>query len=210
MSEKGSGRPLIVPVFIPNQGCPHRCIFCHQENITSQKAEPMDMGTLQAVLDGALRSPGFDPARNPQIAFYGGTFTRLPIARIRQFLDTVGPYLAKGAFGSVRISTRPDALDDERIKLLRGYGVTTVELGVQSMDDGVLTRTRRGHTAEDTIEAVALLRRHGMQVGIQLMPGLPGDSGAVFSKTVGQVIALRPDMVRLYPTLVIEGTELAE
>lgn len=202
-------RPLIVPIFIPNQGCPHRCIFCHQESITGQSCHPLKPAAIRATIETALRSPRFKAGQRAEIAFYGGTFTRLPIGTMKAYLEAVKPFLDRGLFHAIRISTRPDALDPERLDLLSRFGVSTVELGTQSMNDEVLDLSKRGHKAGDTVEAVYLLRGHGFRVGIQLMPGLPGDSEAGFLDTVDQVIALDPDMVRLYPAVVIEGTEMA-
>jgi len=160
-------------------------------------------------LERAILSDGFDPGRRPEAAFYGGTFTGLPKDRMTALLEAVRPFIQQGSFVSIRVSTRPDALDRERLELLKGYGVSTVELGAQSMVDRVLELSHRGHSARDTSDAVAVLRRHGFGVGIQLMPGLPGDSRRTFMTTVDKVKALAPDMVRLYPTVVIRGTELA-
>jgi len=160
-------------------------------------------------LDQAVHSPSYDEGRDPQAAFYGGTFTGLPVARMKEFLEAVRPYIEDGRVRSIRVSTRPDALDEERLKVLKAHHVRTVELGVQSMDDRVLIRARRGHTAQDVAAAVRVLKQEGFQVGVQLMPGLPGDSEEIFRSTIEAVIALRPDMVRLYPALAIAGTALA-
>ena len=203
-------KPLIVPVFIPNQGCPHRCVFCDQEKITAQPSRPVDGQTVRDLLDLARRSPSFSGRKHREIAFYGGTFASLPEARIRELLGAVSPYLQEGIVHSVRVSTRPDSLDEEKAARLRELGVDTVELGAQSMEDEVLRMTRRGHRAEDTERTATLLKRQGFRVGIQLMPGLPGDSAGTFSATVQKVIRIKPDMVRLYPVVVIRGTELAQ
>ena len=202
-------KPLIVPIFIPNLGCPNRCIFCEQEKITSQSSHKINREHVKKVLDKAINSKNFDVRREPEVAFYGGTFTRLPLGRMKELIEAVVPYIRKGFFRSIRVSTRPDALDKERLEVMKGYGVNTIELGAQSMDDEVLLLSQRGHTAEDTVRAVQILKRMGFRVGIQLMPGLPGDSNEKFRSTITQVIALQPDMVRLYPALVIRGTELA-
>jgi histone acetyltransferase (RNA polymerase elongator complex component) len=206
---KGRPKHLIVPIFIPNQGCPHRCIFCEQERITSQVGQSVDGKHVKTILDRSIRTKDFNRQPNPEVAFFGGTFTRLPTSRIRELLETVNPYIQKGLFRSIRVSTRPDALDEERLELMKSYGVLTVELGAQSMDNEVLSLSKRGHTAGDTINAVQILREKGFRVGIQLMPGLPGDSEKKIHSTITEVIKLHPDMVRLYPTLVIQGTELA-
>jgi histone acetyltransferase (RNA polymerase elongator complex component) len=203
-------KPLIVPVFIPNQGCPHRCVFCDQEKITSQPARPVDGQRVRDLLDQARQSTLFFARRHREIAFYGGTFASLPEKTIRELLGVVAPYLQGGIFHSVRVSTRPDSLDEKKAALLKALGVSTVELGSQSMDDDVLRMTGRGHTAGDTEKAAELLRQHRFKVGIQLMPGLPGDSAERFCTTVQKVIRIKPDMVRLYPVVVIRGTELAQ
>ncbi|SPD75519.1 conserved hypothetical protein [uncultured Desulfobacterium sp.] len=202
-------RPLIVPIFIPHLGCPHRCVFCEQKRITSQKDLPVSEEHIIGIIERAIHSAGFDPNRNPEIAFYGGTFTGLPFDQMLFLLETVFPYITKGLFRGIRVSTRPDAVNDERLKAIRHYNVSTVELGAQSMDDQVLTLSERGHSSDDTARAVRLLRQYGLSVGIQLMPGLPGDSADKFHSTVTKVIDLKPDMVRLYPALVIKGTGLA-
>jgi histone acetyltransferase (RNA polymerase elongator complex component) len=129
---------------------------------------------------------------------------------MESLLKAVKPYLREGLFTSIRVSTRPDAIDEKRLDLMKAYGVLTVELGAQSMDDDVLALSKRGHGALDTVRSVQLLRQQGLKVGIQLMPGLPGDSENKFMKTVDEVITLQPDVVRLYPAVVIKGTELAE
>ena len=208
MSNRRQKGSLIVPIFIPNQGCPHRCVYCKQETITNQSNQPVSTINIKKILDGAIQSNRFDASSGPEVAFYGGTFTRLSKTRMVKLLEAVAPYLRKGFFRSIRVSTRPDALDMERLNLMRRFGVSTVELGAQSMDEEVLKLTERGHTGKDTIESVHLLKRHGFRVGIQLMPGLPGDSERRFMKTVETVVELQPDMVRLYPTIIIRGTEL--
>lgn len=210
MSIKRSKRPLIVPIFIPNHGCPNRCIFCRQETITSQPNRPIDRSRINEVLDTALESDRVHSSCNREIAFYGGTFTRLPIPRIIELLTAVNPYIRQGYFKTIRISTRPDAIDKKRLDLIKNFGVSIVELGVQSLDNEVLSASRRGYTAEDAIGAIHMLNDHELKVGIQLMPGLPGDSYDRFMKTIEAVSRLKPDMVRLYPVLVIKGTKLEE
>jgi len=202
-------KPLIIPIFIPHVGCPHRCIFCDQERITAQSAQTIDGDHVREVLDRAVHSRTFDSDRNPEVAFYGGTFTGLPAERMKRILEAVGPYIEDGRIRSIRVSTRPDAIDEDRLGILKACHVRTVELGVQSMDDRVLAMARRGHSAADVAGAVRLLRRDGFKVGVQLMPGLPGDSRETFRTTIEEVISLDPDMARLYPALVIAGTGLA-
>ena len=209
MFEKGmKNRPLIVPIFIPNQGCPYRCIYCQQEKITSQSIQEVNASTIEKTLDQAVQSDRFDPIRRPEVAFYGGTFTGLTTTRMRELLGAVRPYLQQGLFHSIRFSTRPDSVLNKPLDLLKSMGVSTVELGTQSMVDEVLKHSQRGHTAKDTVDSVRLLKEFGFKVGIQLMPGLPGDTEERFMRTVEEVIRLRPHMVRLYPTIVLKGTAL--
>jgi histone acetyltransferase (RNA polymerase elongator complex component) len=200
---------LIIPIFISHAGCPHRCLFCDQEKITAQSRHLTDPQQVRDTLDTAMQAKGFDPSRNTELAFYGGTFTGLKKAHMESLLKAAMPYVQSGMVQSIRISTRPDSLDEQRIKILKAYGVKTVELGVQSMNDRVLKLSQRGHTAGDTIAAVRMLKDHGFNVGIQLMPGLPGDSSEEFFATTEKVLGLKPHMVRLYPALVIKGTGLA-
>jgi histone acetyltransferase (RNA polymerase elongator complex component) len=207
------GRPdnrLIVPIFIPNQGCKHKCIFCQQEKITGQFKIPIDGQFVKQTLDKAIASPTFSSGKVSEVAFYGGTFTSLPEKRMTELLSAVTPYLNQNLFHSIRVSTRPDEIDIGRLELMKSFGVSTVELGVQSMNNEVLSLSKRGHSSEDVINSINLLKDHGFKVGAQLMPGLPGDSRERFSETIDKVIDLRPDMVRLYPALVIKDTELAE
>jgi histone acetyltransferase (RNA polymerase elongator complex component) len=210
LSVRISKSPLIIPVFIPNQGCPHQCIYCNQEKITDQSGTPVDASQVRSRLDQAVRSPRFTLYEEREVAFYGGSFTSLGKKRITELLEAVKPYMEQGLFSSIRVSARPDAIDGERLELMRNLGVSTVELGAQSMDDNVLSLSRRGHTAADTTASVEILKKYGFKVGIQLMPGLPGDSKEGFFRTINNVIGLQPDMARLYPAIVIEGTELAD
>jgi histone acetyltransferase (RNA polymerase elongator complex component) len=202
-------RYLIVPIFIPHQGCPFQCIYCRQDKITNQSTASVSAAYIRHTLDTAVKSRRFTSARTKEVAFYGGTFTNLPEKKMIQMLDAVSHYLREGVFNSIRISTRPDSIDANRLELIRHYGVSIVELGVQSMDDNVLRLSKRGHSSDDVIRAVNLLKQYDFKVGIQLMPGLPGDSESKFSRTVEKVVELSPHMARLYPVIVIKGTELA-
>ncbi len=207
--DQGRLRPFIAPVFLPNQGCPHRCVFCEQEAVTSQPARPIRGRDVKKLLETAVGSRKFSSSGHREVAFYGGTFTRLPLKTIEELLSAVQPYTARHGFHAIRVSTRPDALSADCLDLMKHMGVHTVELGVQSMDDEILSLTRRGHTREDTVRAVRMLKERGFRVGVQLMPGLPGDSAESNRETIREVIRLRPSMVRLYPAVVIRGTELA-
>lgn len=145
-----------------------------------------------------------------QIAFFGGSFTAIPQDDMVRLLRAAQPYVQSGRFSGVRVSTRPDAISEEILHTLKTYGVTTVELGAQSMDDAVLERCRRGHTAEQVCEAARLIRKAGLSLGLQMMTGLPGDTDEGALKTAHALAALEPNEVRIYPTLVIDGSPLAE
>ena len=201
---------FIIPIFIPHQGCPHRCIFCQQQTITSLTVSQRTPDEIRNTIELALQSKKLLNGKSKEVAFYGGTFTALPVGLMIQMLDAVKPYMEKGDIQAIRLSTRPDSLSEDKLKILESFHVSTVELGVQSMDNRVLMLSNRGHTAQDIINAIRVLRKRGFNVGAQLMPGLPGDSKKVFMNTVEKVIDLNPDMARIYPTLVIRGTKLAQ
>lgn len=196
---------MIIPFFIPHAGCPHQCVFCNQKNITGQRTsvDPSSVApTITAYLDKRLVQ---EPA---QVAFYGGSFTALAVEVRKSYLEACRPFIASGMITGIRISTRPDCISRKILAFLRDHHVETIELGVQSMDDSVLLRSGRGHTAADTIRAVTLLREQGFTIGLQLMPGLPGDTAATFMATVDSIIGMRPAFVRIYPALIIKETPL--
>lgn len=203
-------RYFIIPIFLPHQGCPHRCVFCQQETITNLSGKQRTPDEIRNTIELAIKSKHFSTQKPKEVAFYGGTFTSLPIAYMTKILDAVRPYIEKNIIQSIRLSTRPDSLSEDRLKILESFNVSTVELGVQSMDDRVLLLSNRGHTSQDTVNAFEILKRRGFTVGAQLMPGLPGDSKEIFMDTIDKIIGLRPDMARLYPTLIIKGTKLAQ
>jgi histone acetyltransferase (RNA polymerase elongator complex component) len=201
---------FIIPIFIPHQGCPHRCLFCQQNTITDRTQGIPSADGIRNIIELALQSKRFPGIGQGEVAFYGGTFTALPNTTMRRILDAVRPFLKNGTLQSIRLSTRPDALGTDKLRILESYGVSTVELGVQSMDDKVLLLSQRGHSASDTVTAFRVLKERGFKAGAQLMPGLPGDSPERFMETIDKVVALKPDMARLYPALVIRGTKLAQ
>jgi len=209
LPDRARKRPLIVPLFIPNQGCPYRCVYCRQEDITGRQDQLLDASEVEGILTRAAQSHRFDAAASPEIAFYGGTFTGLPEETLRELLEAAYRFVKNGKFESIRVSTRPDALNPEVLSFMRSHGVTLVELGVQSLNEEVLRNTQRGYKPEQVEEAVERLRHHGFRVGAQLMPGLPGDNEERFFKTVRRVADLRFALVRLYPTVVLRGTVLA-
>jgi histone acetyltransferase (RNA polymerase elongator complex component) len=198
-------RPLIIPIFIPQEGCKHRCVYCDQTTISGASSLRWNTGAIcqyvQDYLAGSKRHP-------VQVAFYGGSFTAMPEARQRYFLEPIQDFLRRGQLHSIRLSTRPDAVAADNLQFLQSMGVKTIELGAQSLSDRVLSASARGHSSRQIDQAALMLRRHGFELGLQLMPGLPEDNRMRFFNTVDRVIALRPSFVRLYPTLVLAGTPL--
>ncbi len=203
-----SGKHANIALFIPHNGCPHQCAFCNQRTISGAAAQPT-VDDVQAAVHTALSSPHFDGSR-AEIAFFGGSFTAIERGYMLELLEAAYEFVKSGDVAGIRISTRPDAIDEEILDILKQYGVTSIELGAQSMRDDVLQRNRRGHTAEDVVNASQLIRQYGFSLGLQMMTGLDGDDdeGAWF--TAREIAALQPDTVRIYPTVVLEGTELAE
>ena len=197
--------PLILPIFLPHLGCRERCIFCNQKTMAPAVPSPSE---VQALVEGSLHQFPSDPERERQVAFYGGSFTAIPKEDQRAYLRDVQPFLSSRAIDSIRVSTRPDALDEDVLSLLNTYGVKTLEIGAQSMMDEVLILSQRGHTAKEIVSAVSRSKRRGFEVGLHLMIGLPGDSFERFLETLDQVIELRPDFVRIHPTLVLRGSPL--
>lgn len=200
---------LIVPLFLMARGCPHRCVFCNERVTAGDYPGTMterEMGEAIALWRSRARAT---PKRT-QLAFYGGSFTALPRSEQLALLMAARGFIRRGLVDDLRISTRPDAIDAAGVRMLKEYGVRTVEIGAQSLDDAVLARAGRGHTAGHVARAVAVLREEGMETGLHLMVGLPGDTEERFARTVAQAVALRPDMVRIHPTLVLGGTALAE
>jgi len=191
----------IIPFFIPHLGCPHQCIFCNQHHVSGASGGPTDREIAETIND-------WEGETLPEIAFYGGSFSGLPFSTQRYYLTPAFQALQDKKIRGIRISTRPDYITPQVVDFLSSFGVTTVELGVQSMDPEVLARAHRGHTAEDVYRAVDLLKEQGFTVGVQLMPGLPGDT---YEKSIRGALELarrKPDMARIYPTLVLKDTPL--
>ncbi len=205
-------KAFIIPIFIPHQGCPNRCVFCRQKTITNSSWALPGPEQIAKTIDEAMKSNRVSNSLKVprQVAFYGGTFSSVPFDSMKAMLSAVTPYMEKGMVDSIRISTRPDSLDEQRIETLKSFGVSIVELGVQSMDDNVLRLSKRGHTSLDTVLTIKKLQENGFMVGVQLMPGLPGGSRKTFIETLQKVKSLKPNMARIYPTLVIRRTELEQ
>lgn len=195
-------RSRIFPLFIPHAGCPHSCVFCDQRRISGQ-AVPVTGAEVAEKLS-SLAGEGYE------LAYYGGSFTALPEGQQLDLLEAAQPFLASGRLSDLRVSTRPDAIDGAALERLARYGVRTVELGAQSMDDGVLRRSGRGHTAADTERAAALVKQAGFRLILQMMTGLPGAAPDSDLETARRLIALKPDGVRIYPTVILRDTPLYE
>ena len=202
-----SARLSILPIFVPHLGCPHACVFCNQRRISGQQ-RPAAADTVNEILCTAAALPPSGAKR--QLAFYGGSFTAIPLSQQLAFLDAAHQAVLRGEIDGVRLSTRPDAVDRQTLDRLRRFGVQTIELGAQSMDDEVLRLSRRGHSAEDVRRASRLVREEGFELILQMMTGLPGDSPEKSLFTARELIKLRPDGVRIYPTVVVKDTELYE
>lgn len=185
----------ILPIFIPHEGCPHNCVFCNQRRIAAP-VSPAPEEIRERVC------AAFEAGLASEVAFYGGSFTAIPAERQEAYLRA-----AVGTGAAVRVSTRPDCIDEATVERLRRFGVTTVELGAQSMDDAVLRRANRGHTAEDVRRASRMLKDAGFTVILQAMAGLPGDCGT-WRRTAEELAALSPDGARIYPVAVVRDTAL--
>jgi histone acetyltransferase (RNA polymerase elongator complex component) len=209
INRTSASRPFVIPVFIPHAGCPHRCIFCDQQAITGHHDGRALATAAEDTIRRWLTYPGAD--RQPaEIAFYGGNFLGLDKSTVRVLLEVAGRAIDKGNASGIRFSTRPDSVTAVRWSWVSEFPVRMVELGAQSFQEPVLAAARRGHTVEDTISAVRLLKSEGCRIGIQLMTGLPGDSDTGAMASARRTCDLAPDAVRIYPTLVLKGSRLEQ
>lgn len=195
----------IIPVFVPHLGCPNDCVFCNQRRI-SGAMESATPETVREAVEYAARAT--ERKRPRQLAFYGGSFTAIPAAEQESLLSAAYEYIQSGEIDSIRLSTRPDAIDGAVLSRLKRYGVKTVELGAQSLDDEVLKLSGRGHTAQDVESAAAAVKNAGFELVIQMMTGLPGDTKEKSVATAKKIIAMNPDGVRIYPTVIVKDTAL--
>lgn len=195
-----------VAVFVPHNGCPHMCSFCNQRSITGQQYQPTPQDVRNAALT-AVSTMG-DFSRDSEIAFFGGSFTAIDRDYMVSLLKAA--YEFKDKFKGVRISTRPDCIDDEILSLLKSYNVTAIELGAQSMDDEVLKANNRGHCSKQVEEASTLIRKYGFSLGLQMMTGLYKSTPQKDMETAEKIAALKPDTVRIYPTVIMKNTALGE
>ena len=194
-----------IPIFVSHMGCPNDCAFCNQRTITGNDktvtpeiAEKTIRDFLATIPDGS----------EIEIGFFGGSFTGIDRKLQKDLLSVANQFIACGSVQAIRLSTRPDYIDEEICSMLKSYGVQTVELGAQSMEDCVLEKNMRGHTEEDTVRAANMIRASGINLGLQMMTGLPGDTLEKSLSTAKKIIDLKPSCVRIYPTLVLKGTRL--
>ncbi len=197
-----------VAIFVPHNGCPHQCSFCNQRSITGQLTQPSPQDVQEAI-QVAKASLG-KKTKNAEIAFFGGSFTAVEREYMISLLSMAATSVKDGTFAGIRISTRPDAINDEILTLLKKYGVTAIELGAQSMDDRVLSLNGRGHTTAQVEDASALIKSYGFTLGLQMMTGLYGDTAEGAIQTARKLAALHPENVRIYPTIIMRGTELGK
>ena len=197
-----------VALFVPHNGCPHRCSFCNQKEITGQAYQPTPDDVVSAV-NTARKSLG-DKTQNTEIAFFGGSFTAIDRGYMTELLSAAAPYVKNGEFEGIRLSTRPDAIDNDVLDILKEYGVTSIELGAQSMCDDVLIANHRGHSAKDVQDASHLIKDYGFSLGLQMMTGMYKSSDEKDKFTAKNIADLQPDTVRIYPTVILKNTRLGE
>ena len=196
-----------ISIFVPHIGCPNMCSFCNQRHITGKGTAPTTQDVVDAV-NIAVSSPKYNPLTT-EIAFFGGSFTAINRKYMLDLLNVAHTFVKNGTVSGIRISTRPDAIDEEILNILKEYGVSAIELGAQSLNDDVLRMNNRGHSAEDVKKAAQLIKNYGFSLGLQMMTGLYGDSDKSSVKTAQEIIKLNPDTVRIYPTIVLKNTDLA-
>lgn len=196
-----------ISIFVPHKGCPNACSFCNQRAISGQTVPATEKDVADAVQTAINHN--IIP-ENTEIAFFGGSFTAIEREYMLSLLTAAKYFLNIYGFAGIRISTRPDCIDREILDILKKYGVTAVELGAQSMDDGVLSYNRRGHTAGQVCRSSALIKEYGFSLGLQMMTGLYKSDFEKDRQTAQRIIELRPDTVRIYPTVVLKNTYLGE
>ena len=196
----------IIPVFVPHLGCPKCCTFCNQRTISGEQKQVTKDDVIKTI-EYYLKNFK-NGEKNIEVAFFGGSFTAIDRKKQEELLEAVQPYIQAKKVDSIRISTRPDARNKEILKMLKRYNVKTIELGVQSTNNYILEKCKRGHSFEDVKKASKLIRKYHFDLGHQVMVGLPESTEKDDIQTAKDSIKLRPKMIRIYPVLVIKGTEL--
>ena len=195
----------IIPIFVPHRGCPHDCIFCNQKKITGVSTE-VTSEDVRNIIEEYL--PTIDNDASVEVAFFGGSFTAIDEDIQNDLLEVAKEYVEKGLIQDIRMSTRPDCISEDILNRLKEYKVSIIELGVQSMDKNVLIDSVRGHDTEEVIKSAKLIKESGIKLGLQMMVGLPSDTEKKCIATARKFIELKPDCVRIYPTLVVKDTGL--
>ena len=198
----------IIPIFVPHLGCPNDCIFCNQKSISGEQRQ-VSAKEVKEQIEFYWKSLKNKETAFIEEAFFGGSFTGIPQEKQIELLQAVQEYIDKGKVNSIRISTRPDYINKEILKLLKKYKVHTIELGVQSSNDYILRRSKRGHTFEDVKKASKLIRRYGFCLGHQMMVGLPESTRLDELNTARDLAKLKPKIMRIYPVLVIKNTRIS-
>ena len=199
-------KQYIIPIFVPHLGCPNDCIFCNQKSISGQKKN-ITKEEVKKIIEDYLKSIKEEDAQI-EIAFFGGSFTAIEKEKQEELLQVAYEYTQSGQVESIRISTRPDCIDKETLKMLKKYKVKTIELGVQSANDYILERANRGHTFANVKKASKMIRWNGFKLGHQMMVGLPESTRIDEINTAKALVKLKPKMVRIYPVLVVKNTRL--
>lgn len=197
-----------VAIFVPHNGCPHCCSFCNQIRITGKQSQPTRDDVISAV-EIAMNSKGYSPQYS-EIAFFGGSFTAIERDYMMLLLETAYSYVKNKKFYGIRISTRPDCIDNEILNILKKYGVTSIELGAQSMCDDVLNENIRGHSSDDIINASKLIKEYSFEFGLQMMTGLYKSTIEKDIYTAEKICSLKPKTVRIYPTIIMKDTLLGD
>lgn len=197
----------IIPIFIPHEGCPNDCVFCNQKKITA-RTKPVLPKDIKNTVDTYLSTIDRNKVKTVELSFFGGSFTGLPIDKQSGYLAEALKYKQAGIIDKIHLSTRPDYITRPILDNLKKYEVSVIELGVQSFDEEVLKASNRGHTQADIYKACDLIHEYDFTLGIQLMIGLPGDSLEKCMFSTRESVRMKPEIARLYPTIVIENTEL--
>ncbi len=199
-------KEYIIPIFVPNLGCPNDCTFCNQKKISGETTN-VTPDDVRETIEYYLKNFK-DDNKYVEVAFFGGSFTGIDVDVQKGLLEAANEYIKKGKVGSIRISTRPDYINKDILKMLKKYNVKTIELGVQSSNDYILNKSRRNHTFKDVQKASKLIRRYHFNLGHQMMLGMQDSTEIDEINTAKDLIKLKPKIVRIYPVLVIKGTAL--
>lgn len=212
-----SKKHYIIPIFVPHIGCPHNCVFCNQGKITGQNLKEIAVKSNEEVTAESTRKTIEEYLETIdkndsiiEVSFFGGTFTGIPMEKQRELLAVAKEYKDSKKIDYIRMSTRPDYINEEILKHLKSYDADIIELGVQSLDNEVLKKSGRGHSVEDVKLASDLIKKFGFTLGHQIMLGLPGDTFEKDIYTCSESIKMKPDICRIYPALVIKDTPMEE